>query len=294
MEQHLNHFLESLKTEQGRAENTLAAYRNDLTQFTTFIRSRLLDPVEPANITPSLLEAYVSDLHSGAGNTYAPSTIARKVAAVKSFFHFLVQRNVIATDPSAHIASPKVKKQTPRILSRSEIELLLTAAAKTGGHRGQRDSALLTFLYATGLRVTEVVNVKLDDVDWEAGTVTCPGKGGRQRHVPLGAAHSLMAEYLKNARPALAREVSPPMLFLNHRGQKLTRQGVWLIIKEAAKLAELSELVTPHTLRHSFAKHLLTSGESVRRVQELLGHANLSTTQIYRALPAEAYPETTP
>lgn len=294
MEQQLNHFLETLKADQGRADNTIAAYRNDLTQFITFIRSRLLDPVEPATVTPDLLDAYVSDLQNGAGTTYAPSTIARKVAAVKSFFHFLIQHNVISVDPSARITSPKVKKQTPRVLSRQEIEQLLAAAARIGGSRGQRDSALLTFLYATGLRVTEVVNVKLEDVNWEAGTVACPGKGGRERLVPLGAAQNLVADYLKNARPTLTREASPPMLFLNHRGQKLTRQGVWLIIKEAAKLAEISDLVTPHTLRHSFAKHLLTSGESVRRVQELLGHANLSTTQIYRTMPAESQPETTP
>ena len=293
MEQYLTQFLDSLKAEQGRADNTIAAYRNDLTQFITFIRSRLLDPVEPANVTPDLLDAYVSDLQTGANASYAPSTIARKVAAVKSFFHFLMQHNVVAADPSVRITSPKVKKQTPRILSRQEIEQLLAAAAKVGGSRGLRDSALLTFLYATGLRVTEVVNVKLEDMDWQAGTVACPSKGGRQREVPLGAAQNLVADYLKNARPALARDTSPPMLFLNRRGQKLTRQGVWLIIKEAAKLAEISDLVTPHTLRHSFAKHLLTSGESVRRVQELLGHANLSTTQIYRAVPAEARAETT-
>ncbi len=291
MDSYLTQFLDNLKAE--KADNTLAAYRNDLTQFADFIRSRSLDPIEPAGITPELMQAFLSDLQDGA-QAYAPSTVARKVAAVKSFFHFLVQQNLVPTDPSAHIASPKVKKQAPRILSRSEIEQLLAASAKTGGSRGQRDSALLTFLYATGLRVTEVVNVKLDDVDWEAGSVACASQAGRPRSVPLGAAHHLVADYLKNARPALARDTSPPMLFLNHRGQKLTRQGVWLIIKETAKLADLGELVTPHTLRHSFARHLLTSGESVRRVQELLGHANLSTTQIYRAVPTEPKTETLP
>jgi integrase/recombinase XerD len=162
------------------------------------------------------------------------------------------------------------------------MERLLAAPARAGGAKAMRDRALLELLYATGMRVTEVVNLRLDDVDWEAGLVDCPGKAERRRRIPLSSAAEPLGEYLERGRPNFAREGSPAMLFLNHRGQKLTRQGVWLILKEAAETAGLDGDVTPHTLRHSFAKHKLGAGEDLRRVQELLGHANLSTTQVYR------------
>ncbi len=167
------------------------------------------------------------------------------------------------------------------------MERLLAAPARTGGSKAMRDRALLELLYATGMRVTEVVNLRLDDVDWEAGLVNCPGKADRRRRIPLGAAFQTLAEYLERGRPNFARDDSPPMLFLNHRGQKLTRQGVWLILKESAEAAGLDGDVTPHTLRHSFAKHKLGQGEDLRRVQELLGHANLSTTQVYRQVETD-------
>jgi integrase/recombinase XerD len=162
------------------------------------------------------------------------------------------------------------------------MERLLAAPARNTGPKALRDRALLELLYATGMRVTEVVNLQLDDIDWLGATVNCPGKSDRRRRIPLGPAGEPLTEYLERGRPNFARQESPAMLFLNHRGQKLTRQGVWLILKEAADAAGLDGDVTPHTLRHSFAKHKLGAGEDLRRVQELLGHANLSTTQVYR------------
>jgi len=285
MDQYLVKFLDKLSVEKGYSDNTIAAYRNDLTQFIAFLRARAGAALEPAAMTVEMVEAYVGDLQHGAA-AYAPSTVARKVAAVKSFCHFLADQKLIAADPAAKLSSPKVKKHIPRILTAAELERLMEAPNRSGGPKAMRDRALLETLYATGMRVTEVVNIRLEDVDWEGGMVICQGKGDRRRRIPLGSALGSATDYLQRARPTLARESSPPMLFLNHRGQKLTRQGVWLIIKEAAEVAGIEGDVTPHTLRHSFAKHLLGTGEDLRRVQELLGHANLSTTQVYRQVSA--------
>lgn len=285
MEQYLSQFLDNLTTTHNASQNTTSAYRNDLGQFQAFMRAYPTGPVECAGLTAPVVEAYVVDLQQGA-TAYASSSVARKVAAVKSFCRFLVEINVLTMDPAEKIGSPKVKKHIPHILTQSEMTQLLEAPARLNGPKASRDTALLAMLYATGMRVTEIVTLRLEDVNWEEGAVICRGKSGQHRHIPLGAAHGVVAEYLKIARPSLARESSPPMLFLNHRGQKLTRQGVWLILKEAAHIAGLGELVTPHTLRHSFAKHMLGAGENLRRVQALLGHANVATTQAYRHLSA--------
>ncbi len=290
MDQHLAQFLSSLTVEKRYSDNTISAYKNDLTQFSDFLRIRQGGPVELASVSVEMVEAYVSDLQHGV-QVYAPSTVARKIAAVKSFFHSLLEQGLIGQDPAANLNSPKVKKHIPKTLSPADMERLLAAPARSGGPKALRDRALLELLYATGMRVTEVVNLQLEDMDWEAGAVNCPGKGDRRRRIPLGSALQPLVEYLERGRPNFVREDSPPTLFLNHRGQKLTRQGVWLILKEAAEAAGLDGDVTPHTLRHSFAKHKLGQGEDLRRVQELLGHANLSTTQVYRqAEPDDAMP----
>jgi integrase/recombinase XerD len=281
MEQHLTQFLSALVANKGYSENTIAAYRNDLGQFMKYLRDRWGRPVEPGEVAQEHVEAYVDHLQSSS-EQYAASTVARKIAAVKSFFHYLLEQKIIAADPAARLTSPKVKKNVPKTLSRVEMERLLSAPAQQTGSKALRDRALLELLSATGMRVTEIVNLHLDDVDWEQGVVICRGKGERNRRIPLGMSAEPLREYLEKARPSLSRDNSPPLLFLNHRGHKLTRQGVWLILKEAAQAAGVGGDVTPHTLRHSFAKYLLGAGEDLRRVQELLGHANLSTTQLYR------------
>lgn len=281
MEQHLNQFLTALSNQKGYSENTIAAYRNDLGQFAQFIREKHGATVEVGDVTSELVGAYVEDLQSEEGG-YAPSTVARKIAAVKSFFHHLTEQQVIANDPALRLNSPKIKKNVPRTLSRDEIERLLAAPRQSNGPKALRDSALLELLCATGMRVTEVVNLRVDDVDWDRGEVTCQGKGERQRRIPVGAALQSLSDYYQQARAPLKNNDSPDVLFLNHRGKKLTRQGVWLILKEAAQAAGVSKEVTPHTLRHSFARQLVGAGEDLRRVQELLGHANLSTTQVYK------------
>ena len=286
MEQYLAQFLDALVANKGYSENTIAAYRNDMGQFSKFVRDRRAAPTDPGEVTPDLVEAYVEHIQQGP-DEYASSTVARKIAAVKSFFHFLFEQKIILTDPAARLGSPKVKKNIPKTLSRVELERLLAAPSQHVGPKALRDRALLELLSSTGMRVTEVVNLRLEDVDWERGVVVCRGKGEKQRRIPLGPGIGPLKDYLEQARPHLAKEGSPPLLFLNHRGHQLTRQGVWLILKEAAEAAGIGTEVTPHTLRHSFAKHLLVSGEDLRRVQELLGHANLSTTQMYRQVGSQ-------
>ncbi len=288
MEQHLEKFLSWLVAEKGYSENTIAAYRNDLSQFSKFVRDRSSSG-ELQGLTPELVAGYVEDLQQ-TSNQYASSTVARKIAAVKSFCHFLVDQNIIPTDPSAKLNSPRVKKQAPKTLSRQEIEKLLMAVGQGNSAKDIRDHALLELLCTTGMRVTEIVNLGLGDLDWENNVVICRGKGERVRKIPIGVAAEAINVYLQRARPALVKPNSPAVLFLNQRGQKLTRQGVWLILKEAAQAAGIAVEVTPHTLRHSFAKLLVGSGTDLRRVQELLGHANLSTTQVYRQAEADKPP----
>jgi len=290
MDQYLTKFLNTLAASKGYSGNTIAAYRNDMEQFAQFLYRWHTNATELAEVTPELIEAYIANLQQG-NQKYAPSTVARKVSVVKSFFHFLAEQKIIPSDPAAKLNAPKVKKHIPQTLSPAETERLLAAPARGSGSKALRDRALLELLYATGMRVTEAVNLRLEDLDFERGVVQCRGKSERRRNIPLGSSLESLNDYLKRGRPNLLRDDSPPALFLNHRGQKLTRQGIWLILKEAAEAAGITAEVTPHTLRHSFAKHLLGSGEDLRRVQELLGHANLSTTQMYRQSESQSKTE---
>ncbi len=282
MEQHLNRFLESLGAEKGYSDNTVSAYHNDLTQFAEFLRAKA-GGAAPQDCTPAVMRQFMADLQR---RGYASSTVARKVAAAKSFFHYLTAQGVVASDPTLGLESPRIQKHPPRVLSQDEVERLLTAPARGAGPKALRDRALLELLYATGLRVSEVVALAVSDLDLDKGAVMCRSKNGKQRTIPVRSETVLTAlkDYLLRSRPGLIKDSSEMSLFLNHRGQKLTRQGLWLIIKSYAEAAGIAAEVTPHALRHSFAKHLLNTGEDMRRLQELLGHANLSTTLIYAQL----------
>ncbi len=219
---------------------------------------------------------------------YADSTIARKIAAVKSFFHFLTDKKFIPGDPTAHLDSPRVNKYLPKAVSVSDIHQLLEQPLRHSGPEALRDLAMLGLLYSTGMRVTELVTVNLDDVDLENFKVRCQGKGSKARLIPIRADQQIALDaYLNNARPQLVGNNGETALFVNHRGHRLTRQGFWLILKAYADEAGIAD-ITPHTLRHSFAAHLLSEGENLRRVQELLGHASVSTTQIYTQVNASA------
>ena len=286
MEEQLSAFLAHLEAEQNYSLNTIAAYRNDLGQFVSFVQERFTQLNRWADVTEEHVENYVQDMRHHS-QPYASSSIARKVAAVKSFFHFLFARAIIEKDPTTHIESPKVKKRKPQTLTHQDVESLLRAPmeSKTKGPKNLRDAALLGVLYATGMRVTEVVTLDLVELDLANSRLTCAGKDGQIRELPFDeTVRQLLQAYLEKGRPYLAKSGQERALFLNHRGHQLTRQGLWLIIKAYAKQAKLEAAVTPHTLRHSFAAHKLSNGSNLQEIQQLLGHANISTTQIYTQL----------
>jgi integrase/recombinase XerD len=283
MDANIQEFLDYLVAERGSSDNTVAAYRNDLTQFYDFMtRPTQLDGnANWSNLTRDHLIDYILFLKD---REYASATVARKVAATKSFCHFLLRTGVISEDPAEDLDSPHVKKQLPQTLSVGEVDRLLALPAEGGrSPKALRDTALLELLYATGMRVSEVAHLTLDDLDLESGTVRCVGKGTKERVMPLyPKAIESLRDYLENGRSALLGDNRQERtLFLNPRGEQLTRQGLWLIIKGYAREIELDDRVTPHTLRHSFATHMLDGGAGLREVQRLLGHANISTTQVY-------------
>lgn len=283
MEEQLHAFLKFLQTEFHYSNNTIAAYKNDLGQFMAFLQANNSNnPDNWQSIGFEVINGYVTHMKE---QPYASSSVARKVAAVKSFFNYLYTNQLIQENPTLNIDSPKVKKRLPKTLSAEEVERLLEAPSEKASPKNLRDMALLNMLYSTGMRVTEVVSLRLEDVDLENNILICPGKDEQNRELPFDQhTKSILANYMENGRPFLVKDKNETAMFLNHRGQQLTRQGLWLIIKAYAKAANLSVAVTPHTLRHSFAAHKLNSGSDLQEVQKLLGHANISTTQIYTQL----------
>ncbi len=288
MDKHLQQFLQQLERERGYSANTVAAYRNDLGQFLSFAKATLGENAGIEAVTKDVVDMYVARMKES--NKYASSSIARKVAAIKSFFHHLFAQNVLKNDPTERVESPKVEKRLPTAISRQDIDKLLAAPAKGKQPKNLRDTALLNLLYATGMRVTEVVSLGVSDLDMEQNLLTCAGKDGDDRTLPFdNATKQILSAYLEKGRPHLIKMKKNEVdaLFLNHRGQQLTRQGLWLIIKAYAQKAKLKGGITPHTLRHSFASHKLDSGAKLQEIQQLLGHANISTTQIYTHLDGD-------
>ena len=287
MKEDIDSFLTYLVVEKGFSENTVAAYRNDLHQLASFVEE------EAANngFTPSWAnfsrQGVLSYLLNLKQRNYAATTVARKVAAAKSFFSFMVAEGNMKDNPIQNVSSPKVGKSLPKPISVSQVRSLLEQPSKLSTSEAKRDRAMLELLYASGMRVSELVSLNLDDVDTEGGYVRCFGKGHKERIIPIyRQAALLVVEYLTEARPRLAYSDTERALFLNRRGDRLTRQGFWQILKGYAKSAGLED-ITPHTLRHSFATHMLSGGADLRSVQELLGHANISTTQVYTHLTTE-------
>jgi integrase/recombinase XerD len=281
--EHVATFIEHLRAEKGFSLNTISAYQNDLGQLCSFVEelNGQLYPVESDEPRPLLnrdqVVRFVLHLRE---REYAPTTVARKIAAVKSFCHFLEQEGILGEDPTLHVDSPRVTKYLPRAASVSEIERLL-AQLDGDGPAALRDRAMLELLYATGMRVSELVSLNLSDLHMHEEVVQCRGKGDKQRQIPFGGkARQAVEGYLANGRPPLLGRREHEALFLNHHGERLTRQGFWLIIKAYARQAGI-EKITPHTLRHSFATHLLSNGADLRSVQELLGHSSIATTQVY-------------
>lgn len=287
MREQIDAFLTYIAVEKGYSENTQAAYRNDLHQFTSFLESLSPPPTEWSEIDKDTLITFMLDLKE---REYSSATVARKVAALKSYFHFLLDEKVIEQDPTTALDAPKAKKQLPKPLSRSAIKALLRAPTKSRSAKAVRDKALLELLYATGMRVSELVSLDVDDVNLASGTVRCRGKGNRERILPMyEAAVEALGVYLDEGRLEYARHPDERALFLNPRGSRLTRQGLWLIIKAYVEEANIREEVTPHTIRHSFATHLLDEGAGLRELQHLLGHSNISTTQVYTHVSADSH-----
>ena len=286
MEDRIDAFLHYMSAERGSSRNTIDAYRNDLTRFASVAAERAGNGEIPkaSSIDRDLITGYVGWLGE---RGYAPATIARKVAAVKSFCGYLLDRGDLTENPTASIDSPRAPKATPQALSTQEIDALLRQPLTSTTPEAIRDSSMLELMYATGMRVTELVSLNLDSLHLapRPGSVRCIGKGDRERTIPVyDKAMDAVERYLDESRPRLLKGRPQEALFVNRRGERLTRQGFWMILKNYARAAEIGARVTPHTLRHSFATHMLRGGASVRDVQELLGHANVSTTQIYTRL----------
>jgi integrase/recombinase XerD len=303
LQPYLDQFLVSLAHEGGYARNTVAAYRNDLSQLIEYLGRREPPVTGWPDVTSSDLAAFVEALRSmkitkrsGEEKPIAPSTIARKVAALKSFFNYLTVKNIIPRDPSGGLEAPRVAKRTPKTMTSAEVERLLAAPGTGNSPKTLRDRALLEMLYATGVRVSELVSFRMEDVNLAEKTMHVKNEDGtRERTVPLGdRAAECLQVYIERGRPHFVKSSgNQAALFLNQRGQQLTRQGMWLIIKEYATRAGLNYDVTPHMLRHSFAAHMLQNNKAtLSEVQRYLGHANISTTQIYvQPQPPAALPE---
>lgn len=276
MQQQLEHFLDYLTVERGLSPNTTAAYRTDLDQFMQFMAERHLTAWSAVS-----RDDLVSFLIFLKEKRYANSTVARRTAAIKSLFDYLMAENIVLSNPTEHLDSPKVDRFLPKAISVMQVDELLELPLTTGGPEGLRDKAMIELLYATGVRVSELVALNVHDVDLVAQHIRCIGKGNKERMLPMvGTATTAIEEYLDMGRGQIGRSAEEKALFLNHRGKRLTRQGFWLILKGYAERLGLHDL-TPHTLRHSFATHMLNNGADLRAVQELLGHASISTTQIY-------------
>lgn len=276
MNEWIHRFIDYLSVERGLSANTLESYQRDLQAFSIYIQH--VQPAQLAELRHSHISLYLAQLHR-AGR--ANSTISRNLASLRSFFHFLVKEGVLDQDPTSHVETPKIEKRLPRVLTMEEIERLLSVP-EPHSPIGLRDQAMLELLYATGIRVSELVSIRLSDLNLAAGFLRCMGKGSKERIIPVGEiAQRALNAYLKYGRNAFVRETTDDALFLNHHGGQMSRQGFWKILKKHALEAGIKKDITPHTLRHSFATHLLERGADLRAVQEMLGHADISTTQIY-------------
>ncbi|HEY7802000.1 MAG TPA: site-specific tyrosine recombinase XerD [Dehalococcoidia bacterium] len=287
MDEHIGHFLSFMSVEKGASGNTVAAYRNDLQQFDGFITGIAGNghARDWESLERTLISEYLINLKQ---KNYAEATVARKVAAIKSFFQYLQAEGMIRRNPAESLESPRVGRSLPKPLSVTEIDELLEQPMKRNTPEARRDRAMLELLYATGLRVTELVSLNVDDVNMSGPYVRCMGKGSKERTIPIHEqAAAAVVAYLDDGRAGLVKARKENALFVNRRGERLTRQGFWLILKQYAKEANIASAVTPHTLRHSFATHMLRGGAPLRNVQELLGHANISTTQVYTQIASE-------
>ncbi len=275
MEALVQKFVTFLERDKRLSLNTLQSYKRDIEQYINYLNEINLQNISSTNKTTII--AYLLSLQK---KGRATSTISRNLASIRSFYQYITKIKMIDNDPTSDLESPKVEKKLPQILSTKEVELLLDQP-KCTDLKGYRDKAMLELLYATGIRVSELINLDTTDINLDMSFIRC-NKGNRERMIPIGSiAISALQEYLGKARELLVQRSDEKALFVNINGKRLTRQGFWKIIKQYKNQAKISKDITPHTLRHSFAAHLLENGADLRSIQEMLGHSDISSTQIY-------------
>jgi integrase/recombinase XerD len=276
MKEFLDIFLDYLSVERGLSTNTVVSYENDLNAYINFLTQRHRD-----TLSQTTKNDIVNFMLYQKDKGLSTNSIARRLAAIKVFYRFLVRERILKTDPTSLVDSPKLWKKIPETLSLNEVDALLNQP-NIREKLGIRDKAILETLYATGMRVSEAANLKVDNVNLDIGFLRCIGKGNKERVIPLGKkAVGSIKRYLEMSRPKLLKKKESEFLFLNRFGKKISRQSLWKIIKRYAKEARIKKPIRPHILRHSFATHLLERGADLRSVQEMLGHSNISTTQVY-------------
>lgn len=278
LEDHIEDYMHFLTVEKGLSKNTIDSYKRDLKSYSLYIKN--VEGMEGWNeVSRVNIVQFLGHLGDQGKSS---KTVARHVASIRSFHQFLLREKAVEQDPTVHLETPRTERKLPKILSLSEVETLLEAP-DASTPLGMRDKAMLELLYATGIRVSELIGMKLDDLHLNMGFIRCIGKGNKERIIPIGqTAMNVLGDYLEHSRLKLrsGRE-RDDHLFLNHHGRGMSRQGFWKNLKALQKKANIEKELTPHTLRHSFATHLLENGADLRAVQEMLGHADISTTQIY-------------
>ncbi len=274
MEKQLKLFFEFLENDKKLSDNTLQSYKRDIKQFKEYLNQKGKDY---SNITKEDMKEYIEHLQNIGKKA---STISRCIASIRSFYQYELKNKKVEQDPTDQIQSPKIEKRVPSVLTSKEVALLLEQP-KDVDLKGIRDKAMLEFAYATGMRVTEIISLNLEDVNIEEGYVTCKN-GSKQRNIPLGTMSlKALKEYIENVRGILIKDESEKSLFVNINGKRLTRQGFWKIIKYYKEQAHITKDITPHVLRHSFATHLLQNGADLKAIQTMLGHSDISSTQVY-------------
>lgn len=272
----VNNFIEYIYSVKGSSKNTVVSYQRDLLKMKKFLQQQGITDVQKVNKT--LLNSYIIFLEK---EGMAPTTISRCVASMKAFFHYTFREGITKTDPAEFIRAPKIEKKAPSVLSIEEIELLLQQP-KENNPKEIRDKAMIELLYATGIRVTELINLTIQDVNLNLGFVCCK-EGNKERTIPFGKpAKEALIIYINTARTKLVKSNDENHLFTNCAGHMMSRQGFWKLIKYYGKMANIQTDITPHTLRHSFASHLIGNGADLKAVQEMLGHSDISSTQVYR------------
>lgn len=282
MKESIEEFINYLAVERGLAHNTLLAYRRDLNKYTLYLKKKGIKDVKKIN------REHISDfMYDQKKKGLTSTSICRSLAAIKMFHRFLVRERLVDEDPTHLVDTPKIWKKVPDVLATAEIESMINVV-KGKGWQAIRDKAILELFYASGMRVSELLNLKMDSVNLDLGYVRCIGKGNKERIIPIGKrACEAVNKYCQTTRKKLVKDKTIPFLFLSRLGKKISRQSIWKIIKDCAKKARIKSEIKPHTLRHSFATHLLERGADLRSVQEMLGHSDISTTQIYTHVDKE-------